>query len=98
MRLLSVPQPWATLLARGAVRFTVREGATDYRGTVAIHAADFIAADAVERLETDPEFAERLAAHGLDTAVAIDALPRESIVGVAVIADVWSLGLSWKMK
>jgi hypothetical protein len=91
MHLLSLPQPWASLLARGAARFVVREDATAYRGTVAIHAADAIDDEAVERLQSDVEFAEHMTALGFTSAGDFDALPREAIVGVAVIADLWSL-------
>jgi hypothetical protein len=91
MLLLSVPQPWATLLSRGAARFVVRDDATDYRGTVAIHAADVIDPETVERLETDTEFAERMAALGFTSVADVEALPRDAIVGVAVIADLWGI-------
>lgn len=91
MRTLSVAQPWASLAARGVCRFLAREWADTYRGTVAIHATDVVDADAVDRLSTDTEFAERLAAAGLHSAADIDALPRSAIVGAAVIADLWSL-------
>jgi SWIB/MDM2 domain len=91
MRNLSVAQPWATLAARGVCRFLPRAWADTYRGTVAIHATDVVDADAIDRLSTDTEFAERLAAAGLHSAADIDALPRSAIVGAAVIADLWSL-------
>lgn len=89
--MLSIPQPWASLLSRGATRFVVREEATTYRGTIAIHASGEIDPEAVERVQSDPEFAARLAAGGLTSASDIDALPRDAIVGAAVIADVWSM-------
>jgi hypothetical protein len=91
MRTLSVAQPWASLAARGVCRFLARDWADNYRGTVAIHATDVVDADAVDRLSTDTEFAERLAAARLHSAADIEALPRSAIVGAAVIADLWSL-------
>ncbi len=91
MRTLSAPQPWATLAARGVCRFLARDWADAYRGTVAIHATDVVDADAIDRLSTDTEFAERLAAAGLHTPADIEALPRSAIVGAAVIADLWSM-------
>jgi len=91
MQMLSLPQPWASLLARGSMRFVVREEPTAYRGTIAIHASDVIDPVVAERLETEPEFAERLTASGLGTLHDVEALPRQAIVGVAVLADVWSL-------
>lgn len=92
MQMLSVPQPWATLLSRGVARFVVRDEVTDYRGTIAIHASDVIDAECVERMGTEPEFAECMASQGCIDASDFAALPRSAIVGVAVIADVWSLG------
>ena len=91
MQLLSVPQPWATLLARGVARFVVREDITDYRGTVAIHASELVDTDWAERVEADVEFAERMTAQGLTSASDVEALPRDVIVGVAVIADLWTM-------
>ena len=89
--MLSLPQPWATLLARGIARFVVRADATDYRGTIAIGANANVDMDAVDRMVADPEFASRLIAAGFSDASDIEALPRNAIVGVAVIADLWSL-------
>ena len=91
MRMLSLPQPWATLLARGIARFVVRADATDYRGTIGIGANANVDIDAVDRMVADPEFASRLIAAGFSDASDIEALPRNAIVGVAVIADLWSL-------
>lgn len=91
MKVLSVPQPWAMLLSRGVARFDVRDTATTHRGTVAIHASAIIDQEAVARLQSDTEFAARLASEGLHSEDDIHALPRRAIVGVAVIADVWNL-------
>lgn len=91
MRTLSLSQPWASLAARGVCRFLARDWADTYRGTVAIHATDVVDADAIDRLSTDTEFAERLATAGLHSSADVEALPRSAIVGVAVIADLWSL-------
>ena len=89
--MLSLPQPWASLLSRGAIRFAVCEEPTTYRGTIALHASDEIDPEVLERLESDAEFIERLTALGLASTADVEALPREAIVGVAAVADVWSL-------
>ncbi len=89
--MLSLPQPWASLLARGAVRFAVCADTTRYRGTVAIHASSDIDPEPLERLETDAEFIALMAARGFNTASDFDALPRDAIVGIGVIADVWTM-------
>lgn len=39
MRCLTLTQPWASLVAIGAKRIETRSWKTDYRGTLAIHAA-----------------------------------------------------------
>lgn len=91
MRTLLVAQPWASLIARGECRFLTRTWADAYRGTVAIQATSAVDNEAIERLSSDVEFAERLRAAGLGSASDCDALPRSAIVGVAVIADLWSL-------
>jgi len=39
MKILTLTQPWATLVAIGAKRIETRSWTTDYRGPVAIHAA-----------------------------------------------------------
>ena len=38
MRAVSVPQPWASLLAHGVLRLETRSWQTPYRGVLAIHA------------------------------------------------------------
>lgn len=92
MKMLTVPQPWATLLSRGSARFAVRHDATNYRGTVAIRAGSAVDDDVIVRLTDDPEFAERMASFGLKSADDIAALPRDAFVGVAALADLWSFG------
>ena len=91
MLMLSLPQPWASLLARGVVRFAVCEDSTRYRGSVALHASPDVDPEPYERLETDPEFLALLSGHGFGAPGDFDALPRNAIVGVAVITDVWTL-------
>lgn len=39
MRVLSIKQPWASMIVRGAKRFEVRSWKTDYRGPLLIHAS-----------------------------------------------------------
>ncbi len=91
MRTLTLLQPWATLAARGEARFFPRSAPDAYRGTVAIVADADVDGEAWERMQSDPEFADRLAAFGLRAIADIDRLPQNAIVGVAVIVDMWSL-------
>lgn len=46
MKVISVMQPWATLIALGEKRFETRSWATKYRGELAIHASKKIDKDA----------------------------------------------------
>jgi len=39
MKVLSLLQPWATLVVNGAKKFECRSWKTDYRGTIIIHAS-----------------------------------------------------------
>lgn len=91
MKTVLILQPWATLAARGEAKFFARRAPDAYRGTVAIVSDAHVDGAAVERWQSDPEFAERLATFGLHTLADIDGLPRSAIVGVAVIVDMWSL-------
>jgi hypothetical protein len=92
MRVLTCAQPWATLVATGVARFVPQERPDTWRGMVAIRAADAPDADALERLETDAEFAALMARAGLESVDAVQALPLDAIVGTAVVSDLWSLG------
>jgi hypothetical protein len=83
MRILTLTQPWATLVAIGAKRIETRGWRTPYTGDVAIHAAKGLGAVGGARgLEalcaTDP-FDRVLARHGL----AVGDLPRGAVVCVA---------------
>lgn len=89
MHILTVQQPWATLLSRGHARFAVRHDATAYRGTVAIRAGAEVDHEVVARLADEPDFAERLASFGINSAADLNALPRDTFVGVAAVADLW---------
>mgnify|MGYP000870274289 CR=1 FL=1 len=54
MRALTIRQPWATLLLLGVKHWETRSWRTDYRGPLAIHAAqagEWIGSSALRRLE-----------------------------------------------
>lgn len=92
MQLLTLAQPWATLVATGIARFVPQEQADPWRGVVAIRAGSEPDAEALERLATDDEFRALMARVGLDSPAAVHALPHDAIVGTAVVSDLWSLG------
>ena len=50
MKVLTIKQPWATLIMQGDKRFEFRSWQTKYRGDLLIHAGKGIDKDAMERL------------------------------------------------
>ena len=86
MKLLTITQPWATLIALGGKRIETRPKRANYEGDIAIHAAKglngiFPGADHLDLAEQcgRPFFREALTAHGITS----DALPRGQVVAVA---------------
>ena len=76
MKVLTVRQPWATLLAYGEKRVECRSWRTSYRGDIIIVAAQRVDADAMRALR--------------DAGFPIDAtmFPRGAVVGVVTLADI----------
>lgn len=54
LRILTLTQPWATLVAIGAKRVETRSWSTPYRGYLGIHAAKGFPRDAIELCFTEP--------------------------------------------
>lgn len=50
MKVLTIKQPWATLIMQGDKRFEFRSWKTKYRGELLIHAGKTIDKDAIKRL------------------------------------------------
>jgi hypothetical protein len=99
MKMLTLTQPWATLVGSGAKRVETRSWGTPYRGPIAIHAAQGLSKDVYPRgkpdlvalCNTEP-FASALIDAGFwfavrddDQAVAALSLPRGVIVAVATL-------------
>lgn len=82
-RVLSVRQPFASLIVSGRKWCENRTWQTRYRGPLLIHASSRVDREAVD------ELADELAAAGLSTASAD--LPTSAIVGAALLADVVNL-------
>jgi activating signal cointegrator 1 len=89
MNLMTITQPWASLIAVGAKRIETRDWRTWYRGELAIHAAKgldgiFKGAKTEHLVEqcAAPPFAEVLAEHGLTAG----SLPRGAVVAIATLA------------
>ena len=51
MKVLTIKQPWATLIMQGNKRFEFRSWQTKYRGDLLIHAGKGIDKEAMKRLE-----------------------------------------------
>lgn len=84
MRILTLTQPWATLVAVGAKRVETRSWRTDYRGELGIHAAKGFPKWAQELAYVEP-FASTLRAAGIRMATE---LPRSAILAVVELQDV----------
>lgn len=95
IRVLSIKQPWATLIVRGVKRFEARTWPPRWRGRIAIHASS----SAIPRTQwngliSEPEVSEALALVGLNDYADVLALPRSAIVGAATITDA-RIALDW---
>lgn len=102
MRILTLTQPWATLVAIGAKKIETRGWRAGYRGPIAIHAAIGLkpigGEEALWRLCAQPAFFRALEPHvrvvhrrfGSESTDCIDVteLPRGAIVAVAKLVDV----------
>lgn len=51
MKVLTIKQPWATLIMQGDKRFEFRSWQTKYRGELLIHAGKGVDKEAIKRLE-----------------------------------------------
>ncbi len=79
MKVISIIQPWATLIAIGEKQFETRSWATKYRGELAIHASKKIDKAACKTYPFD----EALETHGYKT----ENLPTGVIIAVAKLVD-----------
>jgi hypothetical protein len=88
IRVLSVKQPWATLIVRGVKRFEARTWPPKWRGRIAIHASSTtIAKRAWQELVANSDVRGALAASGLHDLADVQALPRSAIVGAVTVSD-----------
>jgi len=88
MKAITLWQPWASLLACGAKKFETRSWATNYRGPIAIHAAQkpFDTDTYLDR-ELYP-FAEALK---LQDIYSFDTLPRGCVIAFADLVGCWEI-------
>lgn len=97
MKILTLTQPWATLVAVGAKTIETRSWQTPYRGPIAIHVAKglngiFPGADErdLDLICHREPFKSALAEYVVDGYVQTQQLPRGMIVAVADLVDVVS--------
>lgn len=91
MKVITLTQPWATLIAIGAKHIETRSWATKYRGPLAIHAGQGLGPvgnrRGMVRLCNTSPFYEALDAAGIWHTTAIDHLPYGAIVAVCELVD-----------
>jgi len=82
MKVLTLWQPWATLVAIGAKRIETRSWSTQYRGPLAIHSAASF--KGLEACSHEP-FRSTLESYGFSVPFA---LPHGCIVGICELTDI----------
>ena len=89
-KVLSIRQPWASMIVRGLKRFEIRTWSTPYRGQLLIHASSATPtrAFADEAFEEYPELGELMAKIGIGSLDDLRALPRSAIVGAVMLTEV----------
>lgn len=89
MRVISIRQPWAALLALGIKRFEARTWTTPYRGDVLVHASSHrMTVQETLDLEVSPDLVDALHSVDLATFEAIEAFPTSAIIGKVTITEV----------
>lgn len=83
MKVLTITQPWATLIAIGAKKIETRSWYTRYRGPLAIHAAMGFPREAIELCFEEP-FAKALLQAGISVP---NDLPRGVIIAICDLAE-----------
>lgn len=94
VRILSVKQPWATLIVLGVKRYEARSWPPNWRGRIVIHASS----SAIPKkqwafLVEDPAVAKVLAKAGLRDYSDVTALPTSAIVGAVTVDDAQTVQL-----
>jgi hypothetical protein len=88
IRVLSVKQPWASLIVRGIKRFEARSWPPKWRGRIAIHASGSpIPRAQWDALCEDSEVHATLKRAGLRDYASVQSLPTSAIVGAVTVSD-----------
>jgi hypothetical protein len=90
MKCLSLHQPWASLIVRGAKRYDTRRWSTTYRGRLGIHAARHWCAEMDELCQREP-IRSLLRAAGYASAAD---LPHGALLGTVELVDCFPVSSS----
>ena len=88
IRVITLTQPWASLVAHGLKRFETRSWATAYRGPLAIHAAKGFPRECRDLCSTEP-FAEALTSISI---ARFDQLPRGAVLATVMLCGCFEMG------
>jgi hypothetical protein len=89
MRVLSLHQPFATLVTRGVMPFRPHVAGTPWRGRIAIHASQAAPShEVLERAIRHPRLAQTFASQGWTSRDDLLALPRSAVVGTVEVTAV----------
>ena len=89
-KVLSIRQPWASMIVRGLKRFEVRSWSTEYRGQLIIHASSAAPTKAFAEavFKDDLDLGKLMSKVGMSSLDDLRALPRSAIVGAVTLHDV----------
>lgn len=90
MKAITIRQPWASLIASGDKLYETRSWPTNYRGPIAIHAAQKVDGDAFRYLTTPLPTIDQLERCGL-TPENVGNLPRGAVIATAELVNVWRI-------
>ena len=103
MKVITLKQPWATLVAEGIKEYEFRSWKYNYRGEILIHAGAGVDKDAMERFKslnlTYPKM-KILAIVTIDDCIPLDEKQNKEICNLnpLVYGDKNRTGYAWKLK
>lgn len=95
MRVLSIKQPWATLIVRGVKRFEARTWQTPHRGQIALHASSGTAPYVFDEADDDDVLGTMFCNQGWGESADLKALPRTAVVGTVEILTIMPAKKIW---
>lgn len=95
MRVLSIKQPWATLIVRGIKRYEARSWQTPFRGQIALHASSGTAPRVFEDIDASDVLGSIVCSQGWGESADLKPLPRMAVVGVVDIVRIVPAAQLW---